>query len=350
MARTPTWWQRALRLALVPCAIPYWLASQAKNWLFDSGWRSVHQSSLPTISVGNLSVGGTGKSPTVAWVAGLLRKSGVRVAVLSRGYGQLEHGQNDEALELEILFPDVPHLQHWDRVASSRIAEEEFQMEALLLDDGFQHRRLGRDLDIVLIDASDPPRARRVLPWGLFREPMSNLKRAQIVILTRVEDAQPGELAALRRATRRFAANSLHLEASFAPRRLFQFHGADRDCSVLKGKKILAFCGIGNPEAFFSSLADRVGAEVLATKVWPDHHAYAIEDVVQMEAWTGGFDSVDFIVCTMKDAVKLQVAKLNGVPLVALQIELHLTPTGELALSQRIDECVVAPEKPLKSS
>lgn len=350
VSRKPAWWQHAIRLALVPCAIPYWFAAQTKNWLFDTGIKTAHRSALPTISVGNLSVGGTGKSPTVAWVAGLLRKSGIRVAILSRGYGQLEHGQNDEALELEISLPDVPHLQHWDRVASSQIAEEEFEMEALLLDDGFQHRRLARDLDIVLIDASEPPRARRVLPWGLFREPFSNLKRAQVVILTRVEHAQPSELDSLRGKIERIAGDSLRLEASFVPKRLYQFPGSKSDCGELQGRRVLAFCGIGNPAAFFSSLTDRLGAALLDTRIWPDHHAYSREDVERLGAWAEEHDSVDFIVCTMKDVVKLQVAELRGIPLLALQIELELPPEDEKALSHWIGECVgVNAESPERS-
>ncbi len=156
-----------------------------RNLAYDWGLLRSYRSPLPVISVGNLSVGGTGKSPCVAWIARWLRAHDIRVAILSRGYGQLDSGQNDEALELELQLPDVPHLQHWDRSASAVLAHEELEMQALLLDDGFQHRRMARDLDIVMIDATDPPSALHVLPGGLLREPLSALRRADVVLLSR---------------------------------------------------------------------------------------------------------------------------------------------------------------------
>jgi tetraacyldisaccharide 4'-kinase len=157
---------RAVRLVLRAASLPYALAIRARNACYTRGWFSTTHSPLKVISVGNISVGGTGKSPMVAWLARWLRARQVRVAVLSRGYGQLDHGQNDEGLELELLFPDVPHLQHPDRLASAKLAEEELDMQCLVLDDGFQHRRLARDLDIVLLDATHPAPARRLLPAG----------------------------------------------------------------------------------------------------------------------------------------------------------------------------------------
>src|SRR5207248_2374875 len=130
-------------------------------------------------------------------VARFFRGLGVRVAVLSRGYGA-EHGPNDEALVLEENLPDVPHLQGADRVALARAAVEELDSEVLVLDDGFQHRRLARSLDLVLIDATAPWGHGHLFPRGLLREPASGLRRAGVVLLTRCDQAAAKELARLR--------------------------------------------------------------------------------------------------------------------------------------------------------
>ncbi|HAC89393.1 MAG TPA: tetraacyldisaccharide 4'-kinase, partial [Planctomycetaceae bacterium] len=142
----PSVLDRIARAGLWLGSVPYAGVVQLRNRFYDRQLLAVHDSPLPVISIGNLSVGGTGKSPMVAWVAKWLRNQELRVAILSRGYGQLDDGRNDEALELELKLPDVPHLQHWDRIASARLAHDELDMQVLILDDGFQHRRLARDL------------------------------------------------------------------------------------------------------------------------------------------------------------------------------------------------------------
>src|SRR5207245_6261602 len=140
----------------------------------------------PVVSVGNLTVGGTGKTPCVEYVAGFYRGLDLRVAVLSRGYGG-DGGRNDEALVLEENLPEVPHLQGADRVALARTAVEELESEVLVLDDGFQHRRLQRDLDLVLVDATNPWGHGYLFPRGLLREPLRRLRRASVVLLTRCD-------------------------------------------------------------------------------------------------------------------------------------------------------------------
>src|SRR5262249_5942270 len=145
-----------------------------------------HRAPVPVVSVGNLTVGGTGKTPCVEYVARFYRQLDRRAAILSRGYGSAG-GHNDEALLLEENLPDVPHLQGADRVALAAAAVEELESEVLILDDGFQHRRLVRDLDVVLVDASNPWGYGYLLPRGLLREPKSSLRRASVVLLTRCD-------------------------------------------------------------------------------------------------------------------------------------------------------------------
>lgn len=329
--------ERLLRALLLPLTIPYWIGAQTKNWLYNVGIKKSYKSELPTISIGNLSVGGTGKSPFVAWVAKYLRARDQRVAILSRGYGQLADGQNDEALELELLLPDVPHLQHWDRIASAKLAFEELDMQWLVLDDAFQHRRISRDLDIVLIDATDPPGARRVLPRGLFREPFTSLKRAHLVAVTRANHACPDELDALVNRIKRTAPDADLICCDHVPLDLYQYPEKTRELSALDGCKVLAFCGIGNANAFFELVAS-LGAEIVETIVWPDHHAYSAEDVRSMQEKVTSEGRVDYVVCTMKDLVKLQVPNLSGKPLLALRISMAMQGEGEAVVKRRIDE------------
>jgi tetraacyldisaccharide 4'-kinase len=300
------------------------VAIAARNFGFDRGLKHTHRSGLPIISVGNLSVGGTGKSPAVAWIARWLRQREVRVAILSRGYGQLDSGQNDEALELELQLPDVPHLQHWDRVASARLAEDELDMQVLLLDDGFQHRRMARDLEIVLLDASEPHHARQLLPGGLLREPLSSLRRADLIMLTRSDQADARELDELSQQVNRTAPQAKLLLARHRPCDLLIYPDKRQSLEPLRGQAVLAFCAIGNPESFFNTLT-RLGAKVLGRRTWPDHHAYAAADVDSLADWGRQFPEAELLICTVKDWVKLQSPKIGGLPLAALTIELEVT-------------------------
>jgi tetraacyldisaccharide 4'-kinase len=313
---------RGLRLGLRTLGLPYALVTSGRNLAYRSGWLTVHNARLPVVSIGNLSVGGTGKSPMVAWVAQWFRQRDVRVAILSRGYGQLDSGQNDEALELELRLPDVPHLQHWDRVASATLAREELEMQALVLDDGFQHRRLARDLDIVLIDATDPPSARHVLPGGLLREPLTGLRRAHVAVLTRSDQVTATELQAARASIQRIAPGLPVLEAMHRPAELRLHPEESRPLDGLRGTKVLAFCGIGNPESFLNTLVT-LGAEVIDSRIFADHHPYAAEDMRQLEEWTRQHAEAEAVVCTLKDWVKLQVRRVGRVELMALTVALE---------------------------
>ncbi len=322
--RTPTPLQRMKRLGLRCLSWPYRVAVAARNFSFERGFQRPYRSPLPVISVGNLSVGGTGKSPAVAWIARWLRQREVRVAILSRGYGQLDSGQNDEALELELQFPDVPHLQHWDRVASARLAEEELDMQVLLLDDGFQHRRIARDLELVLLDASEPPHARRLLPGGLLREPLSALRRASLIMLTRSDQSAARELDELSQLITRIAPQARLLLARHRPCALLTYPTERQTLDQLRGRQVLAFCAIGNPDSFFATL-EGLGANVQARRTWPDHHAYSADDVESLADWGNRFPTAELLICTVKDWVKLQSRKIGTLPLAALTIELEVT-------------------------
>ncbi len=172
------------RLGLYLASLFYGLGVRLRNAGYSLGWLRAQRVAAPVVSVGNLTVGGTGKTPAVEYVARYYRRQDRRVAILSRGYGSAG-GHNDEALVLFANLNDVPHLQDADRVRSAHIALEELESEVLVLDDGFQHRRLVRDLDLVLIDATNPWGHGYLLPRGLLREPIRGLRRADLVLLER---------------------------------------------------------------------------------------------------------------------------------------------------------------------
>lgn len=318
-------------------ALPYRLMVTLRNVAYDHHWLAIERLTIPVVCVGNLTVGGTGKTPVVAWVADILRQSGRRVAIVSRGYGRLESGKNDEALELEMRLPDVPHLQDTNRYAAGRIAQDELEMEVLVLDDGFQHRRLARNMDIVLIDATDPPAAHRLLPAGLMRESWAGLRRAKIVLLSRADQADPVNLSRIAKLVGRYAPNAICLECSFEVRGLKSITSTLTGVDKLKGERVSAFCGIGNPLPFFQTL-ERLGMDVVGKRTWPDHHGYSAEDIAELQRWVAEIGDCRAVVCTMKDWVKIQIPTLGGADLVALEIDVTMSQDGQSTLMQHLTQ------------
>lgn len=324
-ARGP--WPSLARLALAGLAAPYGLAVACRNAAYDRGLLPVSRAAVPVISIGNLTLGGTGKTPLVAWAAALLAGHGRRPAIVSRGYGAAPGETSDEAAELAILLPGVPHVADRDRVAAAARATA-LGADAVVLDDGFQHRRLARDLDVVAVDATDPFGCGRLFPRGLLREPLGGLTRARAVVLTRasaVAAERRGAIRAALVAACRGAA-PVWAEAVHRPVGLRDAGGATRPLDDLRGRRVLAFAGIGNPAAFRSALA-ALGAEVVAFRPLPDHHAYTAADLDSLarEAATA---RADFAVTTLKDLVKIRRQALDGLPLAALEIAIEFTAGG----------------------
>ncbi len=311
----------------------YGVAIWFRNKAFDWEWKKVETADVPVISIGNLTTGGTGKTPFVIWVARQLRERDVRVCVLSRGYKAIDGQANDESLELQRAIPDVPVLENPNRVASARLAVEELEMQAILLDDGFQHRRLARDLNVVLIDATNPFGYGRLLPRGLLREPRSALQRADVVVITRVNLVRDDEIGKILTRIVQFVAKENVVVTETVPKRWIRSDGKAFPLEELADQPLLAICGIGNPDGFFSLLA-KSGFRVCRKRVFPDHHHFGADDVENVTATARDSGAVS-IVCTVKDLVKLERNRIGQFPLYALETGIRFC-RGEELLRQKI--------------
>ena len=317
-------------------SLPYGGVVRTRNRLFDVGVLRQEKIGCPVVSVGNLTVGGTGKTPMVMLLAGLLRKWGLRPAVLSRGYGGksrsgvlvVSDGRSvlagpeeagDEPVLIARRLRDVPVLAGPKRVITGRYALEHFDIDAILLDDGFQHRYLARDLDIVLLDSRQPLGNGFVLPRGPLREYPSALERAGLIAFTRSEDgaAPPvdGRLSAI--LSRRPS-----LRTRIRPTALIGPEGTEQPLSVLAGKRVFAFAGIAQPDSFPQTLED-LGGVIAGFRAFPDHHRYTAEDLGRIEQ-DAGLARADVVLATEKDLVKLQGLPRALSRLFALAVETEI--------------------------
>lgn len=311
----------------------YTAAVQWRNRRYDRGVAAVWRMDVPVLSVGNLTLGGTGKTPMVRWLTRWFGDRGTRVAVISRGYGARAGQANDEALELQRSLPKTPHLQNPDRVAAARDAVERFQSQVIVLDDAFQHRRMGRDLDIVLLDALEPFGFGHVFPRGTLREPIAGLRRADVVILSRADHLDEAARAAVWHTVDRYAPQALRAEAVHAPWRLSSAGGVEISLDSVHGQSVVAFCGIGNPAGFRHTL-DTCGCRLVGFREFPDHHAYSLADLDSLSAWARQLDA-SVVLCTGKDLAKLSADRLGNCPLWAVDIELEFV-CGQQPIESRL--------------
>jgi tetraacyldisaccharide 4'-kinase len=317
--------------------MPYGLVVRLRNWAYDRHWKHSYRPAVPVISVGNLTLGGTGKTPCVEYVASFYRQRDVRVAILSRGYGG-DGGPNDEALLLEENLPDVPHLQGSNRIALVGVAVEELESEVLVLDDGFQHRQLARTLDIVLMDATAPCGHGYLFPRGLLREPPHNLRRAGVVLLSRCDQVAPEVVSRLKQEVGQWAPRVPVIETTHRPLHWVNAERATRDLEAFCARPVAAVCGIGNPDAFRRTL-ENLGVIVSELKVFPDHHSYSRTDVETLRDWARQLAMDCVIVTTQKDLVKLRLTHLGERELWALRIQLHVASEQDV-LDRKLKEAL----------
>ena len=308
---------------------------RVRNFLYDAGILPARSAGVPVISVGNLTTGGTGKTPFVIWLVEELRALGANPGVLSRGYGRADGAaENDEGTLLSERLPALPQVQQPDRVAGAALLKTR-GVDLIVLDDGFQHRRLKRDLDLVLIDTTRPwglppaapgaPPLEALLPRGLLREPLSSLKRADAVVLTRCDQSSEATLKEVEREVARQApdvpiARAVHKAAQVVT------PTATEDPSWLEGREVTLLSGIGHPGAF-EETARALGALIRSVHVFDDHHTFSVSDV------DGLCEEGSELLVTSKDAVKLRAL---GVPCASLEIEIDIV-AGEESLRDLVE-------------
>ena len=317
----------------------YSLAIYLRNKKYTQNLESVTHVDVPVISIGNLTTGGTGKTPMVIWVCRKLRNANQRVAVISRGYGSKTNDAgvampNDEALEMQRRLPDVPQLQDPDRIKSALIAIEELETQCIVLDDGFQHRRLHRDLDVVLIDATNPFGYGYVLPRGLLREPVKNLKRADVVVVTRCEQVEAEKINSIVSTIQLHSKDDCILcQSQTIATAWIQYDGRSTPIEHLSDEPVFACCAIGNPDSFLAT-ARQAGANIVGSHFFDDHHQYSradLEQIIAMAQQSGA----SRVICTHKDLVKIAVNQFGGVPIFALQADVALI-SGEDAFEEAL--------------
>jgi len=301
---------RALALPLEPL---YALAVARRNKRYDKG-KGLSRAPVPVISIGNISVGGVGKSPHAQLVARICKMLGKNPAIVLRGYGHKTDGVSDELAEHRKRSPDIPAVADPDRLAAiAQLITGQApgagarRPDVVILDDGFQHRRLKRDLDLVLIDATRTPFSDRLLPAGWLREPVTALARASAVILTHADLPASRELQTLRDDVARVTgapplAETAHAWEPDIPA-LINGRETTKPKDWIKGRRVVAACAIGNPSAFESQLA-AAGARIAETVAFRDHARLEKPEADRIAA-AARAASADAIICTAKDWTKL---------------------------------------------
>ena len=327
-----------LRLLLTPLALLHFIGLELYLLPYRLGVRKRFRLPVPVIAIGNLSSGGTGKTPMAALVGKLLREQGLKVVLLSRGHGgshEKEGGAKivsrgegklllgadiagDEPVLLAQLLPDVPVIVGRDRRVSGKLACAEFSPDVILLDDALQFWQLHRDLDIVLLDARAPFGNGWMLPRGLLREPPFHLSRAGIVVLTRADAISPDTLEQRKHLVQRLAPRAALFTATHAPQSWIALDGTQKPLEALSGQSVAAFAGIADGKAFQKTL-ELLSLSLKFFHEFADHHTYKKQETLDLIAQLpdGPF------ITTEKDLTKLRhLWPVEEPPLWALRIQL----------------------------
>jgi tetraacyldisaccharide 4'-kinase len=317
---------RFLESLLWPLTLPYGAVAHLRARAYRTGILSQHRLNGMVISVGNLTTGGTGKTPMVLWIAERLLVEGKSTGILTRGYrgGTGRSGStSDEVRLLQARLGDrVAFGVGADRFArGSELADR--GVGSFVLDDGFQHLQLARDVDIVLIDSTNPFGGGHLLPAGRLREPRSALARADVVVVTRSDHAPAIEAAIRHDSDAPIFYARTHLESV----RSFRGEYPGTEYAELHSRRLFAFSGIGNPAGFHGDLREW-GFGVAGYKVFPDHHRYTAQDVkaIETEARAAG---ADVLLCTEKDIFNLSGVPLREIDLCYCRISLHIARERE---------------------
>ncbi|MCL5279466.1 MAG: tetraacyldisaccharide 4'-kinase [Planctomycetes bacterium] len=314
---------------------PYSAVVRVRNYLYTSGRLKTHTVGVPVICVGNLTTGGTGKTPLVVWLCRYLQEKQICCSILTRGYKTRKGEASDEPALLAALCPGVAVVVNPDRVTGAAEAICWHDARVLVMDDGFQHRRLSRDLDIVAVDATRMFGYGRLLPAGLLREPVSGLRRAHAVVLTRCDQVSADTLKRIEEEIRRINPDLVVARSIHAPVGIRTLAGTEMEAGQLRGQRIFAFCGVGNPQSFFHTV-EQSGAVLAGSIAYDDHHRYAVTDLERIYR-KAARRKASLILTTQKDWTKIAPLASPGEPRLAyLAVELQIT-AGQQPLTALID-------------
>lgn len=321
---------RAARGALYPLEVAYAAVVTTRRALYDRGLLASHRLPVPAVSVGNLTVGGTGKTPVAAWLVAQLARRGARPGIVLRDYG------GDEALVHAALNPGAPVVTGADRVEATKRARA-LGVDVVVLDDAFQHRRARRDADLVLVSADTWGSSRRLLPAGPWREPLSSVRRASVALVTR-KAAVTAVVDEVMAAVNARAPHVPCAAARLAPAAIIEAHGANtRLTSALAGTSVLAIAGVADPAAFARQL-EELGA-VVRLRAFRDHYPFSGDDAALLAREGEG---ADLVVCTLKDAVKLAPVWPRSGPGLWYLSQQVILERGRPALERLIDQVLDA--------
>jgi tetraacyldisaccharide 4'-kinase len=326
----------ALRTGAMACSWLYHLGAWGRRSLYDRGWLQAKRLPVPVLSIGNLVVGGVGKTPLTAFLAQHFQAAGCRVAIISRGYGGEAQGINvvsdgrqiflkppqagDEAYLLALKLPGIPVITGADRYQAGLQGWEAFRPDLILLDDGFQHFQLYRDLDVVLLDAAHPFGNGQLLPRGPLREPVSTLQRPLVLVLTRYEvDRHHSTWEDVRTA---FPA-AIVLRAAFQISHAVKYPGS-QEVSLAELAKVglAAMAGLARPEVFAASLRE-VGVDLKHFFIFPDHHTFTAGELAGLVDAARRFGA-EGLVTTEKDWTRLAGDWNSALPLYVVHLKINL--------------------------
>jgi tetraacyldisaccharide 4'-kinase len=325
-----------LRAAMSAASIPYALATAARGGLFNAGLRKPARLPRPVISVGNITTGGTGKTPVVRWLAEKLRQSSTTVAVLSRGYKAIPGELGDEQQMLEELLnrpgeqPVIVRANPSRLRAGKDVLQNHPGVGVFVLDDGFQHRQLARDFDLVLINAAEPFGFGHLLPRGMLREPLAGgLRRAHAFLLTRADHVDDAGRARIVETIRKHNASAPIYESVHAPTGFREPGRSDLlPLDALRSRRWFAFCGIGGPENFVRQL-QKIGGTCVGHHGFADHHPYTSQDLETL-SHKAASEGANLLVTTEKDWVKIAALR-TSLPVWRLDVEIRFPRKGDEA-------------------
>ncbi len=314
---------------------PYLAVLITRNVLYNNGIIKSTRLPVKVFSIGNITTGGTGKTPLVESMAKSLHQSGKKVAILSRGYGSGNLSQenndivNDECLTLRENLKDVQVLVGKHRVINGEKAIRDYGVDCIVLDDGFQHFKLSRDLDVVVIDSLNPFGGEYLIPRGSLREPLKNLRRADIFIISHCDQSSEKTLKSIYARLKQLNTDAPVCESIHRPVHIEKFGDSSiLEVEWLKGKRIYGLSAIGNPESFASTLKG-LGADLIRHRKFHDHHSYNREEIGDVVSEAKSLNA-DAIVVTQKDIVKIRNMDIKDFDILSLKIEIQITKGIEL--------------------